>query len=140
MQRDNLQLPNSQFHLQVNAMYFKGLWASKFRPENTKKEVFYINSQDKSLVQMMRQTGSFKYRKYRLFSPLHSFEKEFVDGVFLSRYSMKFVYDSYRTRKFVKLSRHEFRIGRLSFLVRFTYVALIVCHIVAKRSSNFHLP
>lgn len=45
----------------VNAMYFKGLWQSKFLPENTKKEIFHSSPSKKTFVQMMKQKGNFKY-------------------------------------------------------------------------------
>lgn len=45
----------------VNAMYFKGLWHSKFSKENTKKEVFFISPSKNTLVPMMKQEGNFNY-------------------------------------------------------------------------------
>lgn len=50
----------------ANAIYFKGLWQSKFLPENTKKEVFYLTQGDNlspyPVTQFMRQKGSFNHR------------------------------------------------------------------------------
>nr|AIO11228.1 serpin [Hesperophylax occidentalis] len=43
----------------VNAAHFKGLWASRFQPEGTSKEVFYITPERQTFVQMMRQKGKF---------------------------------------------------------------------------------
>lgn len=51
---------NTQLVL-ANAAYFKGLWKSKFLTENSRREVFHINSSKKVLVTMMRQKGTFNY-------------------------------------------------------------------------------
>ncbi|CAB3370529.1 Hypothetical predicted protein [Cloeon dipterum] len=45
----------------VNAGYFKGFWQSQFQPENTKKSVFHMSSTENTLVDMMRQKGSFNH-------------------------------------------------------------------------------
>jgi len=45
----------------VNAIYFKGEWASRFDPEATREMAFYANSQDKKIVPMMYQKSSFRY-------------------------------------------------------------------------------
>ncbi|XP_075235461.1 serine protease inhibitor 88Ea-like [Lycorma delicatula] len=45
----------------ANAAYFKGLWKSKFLKENSRKELFYVNSSKKVFVTMMRQKGTFNY-------------------------------------------------------------------------------
>uniref|UniRef100_A0A6B2EHF1 Putative serine protease inhibitor 4 n=1 Tax=Phlebotomus kandelakii TaxID=1109342 RepID=A0A6B2EHF1_9DIPT len=45
----------------VNAIYFKGLWENKFKPENTKKLPFWT-SKDKSVdVEMMYTKADFKF-------------------------------------------------------------------------------
>lgn len=45
----------------VNAVYFKGNWADKFRKENTRKEPFYLNDNDKIDVDMMHINKKFNY-------------------------------------------------------------------------------
>ncbi|MDR2026591.1 MAG: serpin family protein [Prevotellaceae bacterium] len=45
----------------INAVYFKGIWTSKFDKNNTRKEDFYTSDGKTNQVQMMRQTASFKY-------------------------------------------------------------------------------
>lgn len=45
----------------VNAAYFKGLWASQFSPERTKKEVFFESRSRQTLVEMMHQKGNFNH-------------------------------------------------------------------------------
>ncbi|KAG8235041.1 hypothetical protein J437_LFUL017470 [Ladona fulva] len=45
----------------VNAAYFKGLWASQFSPEQTKREVFYESRSRQTFVQMMHQKGNFNH-------------------------------------------------------------------------------
>ncbi|XP_068842642.1 antithrombin-III isoform X5 [Capricornis sumatraensis] len=47
----------------VNTIYFKGLWKSKFSPENTKKELFYKADGESCSVPMMYQEGKFRYRR-----------------------------------------------------------------------------
>ncbi|NP_001012027.1 antithrombin-III precursor [Rattus norvegicus] len=47
----------------VNTIYFKGLWKSKFSPENTRKEPFHKVDGQSCLVPMMYQEGKFKYRR-----------------------------------------------------------------------------
>lgn len=46
----------------ANAAYFKGLWQSQFPAENTHAEVFHISSDKRSIVNMMKQKGSFNYK------------------------------------------------------------------------------
>ncbi|KAI5179895.1 Antithrombin-Iii [Manis pentadactyla] len=46
----------------VNTIYFKGLWKSKFSPENTRKELFYKTDGESCSVSMMYQEGKFRYR------------------------------------------------------------------------------
>ncbi|XP_055480359.1 antithrombin-III [Psammomys obesus] len=47
----------------VNTIYFKGLWKSKFSPENTRKEQFYKADGQSCQVPMMYQEGKFRYRR-----------------------------------------------------------------------------
>ncbi|KAM7336139.1 hypothetical protein ACRRTK_004632 [Alexandromys fortis] len=47
----------------VNTIYFKGLWKSKFSPENTRREMFYKADEQTCPVSMMYQEGKFKYRR-----------------------------------------------------------------------------
>ncbi|XP_051042031.1 antithrombin-III [Phodopus roborovskii] len=47
----------------VNTIYFKGLWKSKFSPENTRKELFYKVDGQTCPVSMMYQEGKFKYKR-----------------------------------------------------------------------------
>ncbi|XP_052592559.1 antithrombin-III isoform X4 [Peromyscus californicus insignis] len=47
----------------VNTIYFKGLWKSKFSPENTREESFYKADGQSCPVSMMYQEGKFKYRR-----------------------------------------------------------------------------
>lgn len=46
----------------ANAAYFKGLWKSRFLPENTKKNsLFYVSSSDIKIVDLMAQKGTFNH-------------------------------------------------------------------------------
>jgi serine protease inhibitor len=45
----------------VNAMYFKGKWASKFSPSRTKNIPFYLSKDTSIAVPIMHQTGNFRY-------------------------------------------------------------------------------
>ncbi|CAK1548575.1 unnamed protein product [Leptosia nina] len=45
----------------ANAAYFKGVWASKFPAERTKKQVFFVSETNQTLVPFMRQKGIFHY-------------------------------------------------------------------------------
>lgn len=45
----------------TNAVYFKGLWNTRFDPENTKPAAFNISSDITSEVQMMFQNSKFRY-------------------------------------------------------------------------------
>ncbi|XP_049632474.1 antithrombin-III [Suncus etruscus] len=47
----------------VNTIYFKGLWKSKFSPENTRQEQFYRADHQTCLASMMYQEGKFRYRR-----------------------------------------------------------------------------
>ena len=48
----------------VNAVYFKGLWQSKFMPERTKRKVFYLEQSNFTTAHFMEQKGSFSYSEY----------------------------------------------------------------------------
>ena len=45
----------------VNAIYFKGTWASRFDQRNTKYAPFWISPDRSTTVPMMSQTGRFRY-------------------------------------------------------------------------------
>ncbi|XP_011497237.1 PREDICTED: serpin B4-like [Ceratosolen solmsi marchali] len=45
----------------ANAVYFKGLWQSRFLFSNTKKDVFYLGQDNMTIVQFMNQKGSFNH-------------------------------------------------------------------------------
>ncbi|CAH1129463.1 unnamed protein product [Ceutorhynchus assimilis] len=47
----------------VNAIYFKGNWASKFDKSQTKTEKFYLNDNDSIDVQMMNKKGKYFYKE-----------------------------------------------------------------------------
>lgn len=47
----------------ANAAYFKGVWASKFPQERTKKEAFFVSETRQTLVPFMKQKGTFHYSK-----------------------------------------------------------------------------
>ena len=47
--------------LALNAVYFKGLWTTPFKAEQTKVEEFTLQDGTKELVPMMRRTGEFSY-------------------------------------------------------------------------------
>ncbi|XP_004688553.1 PREDICTED: antithrombin-III [Condylura cristata] len=47
----------------VNTIYFKGLWKSKFSPENTRTELFYKTDGESCSASMMYQEGKFRYRR-----------------------------------------------------------------------------
>lgn len=59
LQKDNL---SSLTRLVLtNAVYFKGDWAAKFKPEQTRTAQFYVKPDQTVDVQMMHQTGRFQY-------------------------------------------------------------------------------
>lgn len=45
----------------ANAAYFKGSWASKFDPKDTKREIFYSKPDEYHFVQMMSKNGSYNH-------------------------------------------------------------------------------
>ena len=45
----------------VNAIYFKGNWASQFKAELTESEPFHVSSGKSIAAPLMRQTGDFRY-------------------------------------------------------------------------------
>ncbi|KAL1384670.1 hypothetical protein pipiens_012983 [Culex pipiens pipiens] len=45
----------------ANAAYFKGTWQSKFKPEETKKEIFYVSNERHEFVDMMHVEGTFNH-------------------------------------------------------------------------------
>ncbi|XP_068921650.1 antithrombin-III [Petaurus breviceps papuanus] len=49
----------------VNTIYFKGLWKSKFSPENTKKELFHKADGEQCWASMMYQENKFRYSHVR---------------------------------------------------------------------------
>ncbi|XP_031831149.1 serine protease inhibitor 88Ea isoform X2 [Nomia melanderi] len=45
----------------ANAVYFKGLWRSRFDPANSKKDLFYSSGSQNSVVTFMHQKGTFNH-------------------------------------------------------------------------------
>ncbi|XP_043504725.1 serine protease inhibitor 88Ea-like isoform X2 [Polistes fuscatus] len=45
----------------VNAVYFKGLWQSRFEPANSKKDIFYTPGKQNSVITFMRQKNTFNH-------------------------------------------------------------------------------
>ncbi|XP_011165015.1 serine protease inhibitor 88Ea isoform X2 [Solenopsis invicta] len=45
----------------ANAVYFKGLWAHRFDPKNSKRDIFYASGTQNSFTTFMRQKGNFNY-------------------------------------------------------------------------------
>ena len=50
----------------VNAVYFKGLWKSRFQPENTKKRTFVAADGKSYQVPMLAQLSVFRCGKFTL--------------------------------------------------------------------------
>ncbi|TFK12387.1 dnaJ-like protein subfamily B member 8 [Platysternon megacephalum] len=46
----------------VNAIYFKGNWAEKFKEADTKQMPFWLNKNEKKIVQMMYRKGNYPLR------------------------------------------------------------------------------
>lgn len=47
----------------ANAVYFKGLWAQRFDPKNSKRDIFYFSGTQSSRITFMRQKGNFNHGK-----------------------------------------------------------------------------
>ena len=45
----------------TNAAYFKGQWASQFKPKDTKRDNFYVNRNTIKVTKFMKQKGQFNY-------------------------------------------------------------------------------
>lgn len=45
----------------TNAIYFKGRWEFRFKPNSTKEAPFYITNEEKTDIPLMYQLGKFKY-------------------------------------------------------------------------------
>ncbi|XP_058447169.1 serine protease inhibitor 88Ea-like [Malaya genurostris] len=45
----------------ANAAYFKGTWQNKFKPEDTKKDIFYVSNERQEFVDMMHVEGTFSH-------------------------------------------------------------------------------
>ena len=45
----------------INAVYFKGIWVSRFEKKHTQNEDFYLENGETSPIKMMRQTDNFNY-------------------------------------------------------------------------------
>ena len=54
----------------VNAIYFKGNWASQFKPENTKDAPFHLSPEKSIQVAMMNQTEKFRHADLDFFDML----------------------------------------------------------------------
>lgn len=55
------EIPSEAVMYLINAVYFKGIWASKFDKSNTREQSFYASGGETNQVQMMRQTEYFSY-------------------------------------------------------------------------------
>nr|XP_012222669.1 PREDICTED: thiamine transporter 2-like [Linepithema humile] len=45
----------------ANAVYFKGLWAQRFDPKSSKRDIFYSSGTQNSVITFMRQKGNFNH-------------------------------------------------------------------------------
>ena len=45
----------------VNAIYFRGVWANKFKPEYTRKAQFYVSPRENVTVDMMKSRSDYPY-------------------------------------------------------------------------------
>ncbi|MDD2298851.1 MAG: serpin family protein [Fermentimonas sp.] len=50
----------------MNAIYFKGIWASEFNPKNTSEKPFYYENGQSKSVDMMHQKTKFNYNENQL--------------------------------------------------------------------------
>lgn len=64
----------------VNAVYFKGLWARRFDPKNSKRDIFYTSGTQNSVTTFMRQKGHFNHGKH------YSFKFHLIKPNFLINY------------------------------------------------------
>ncbi|MDR1023453.1 MAG: serpin family protein [Prevotellaceae bacterium] len=55
------EIPSEAMMYLINAVYFKGIWASKFDKSSTREKSFYASDGKTNQVQMMRQTEYFSY-------------------------------------------------------------------------------
>lgn len=56
----------------ANAVYFKGLWKSRFNPTNSKKDIFYSSKSQHSMVKYMRQQGNFNHGKLNIYQQFNN--------------------------------------------------------------------
>ena len=52
--------PEAALYL-INAIYFKGVWTTKFDPSQTSEQPFYLSSGKSKTVPMMNQSGEYRY-------------------------------------------------------------------------------
>lgn len=52
----------------ANAVYFKGMWASRFDPINSKRDIFYASGSRNSVVTFMYQKSNYNYGERHDFS------------------------------------------------------------------------
>ena len=57
----SLPVPASDYAHFLNAVYFKGIWTSRFRKDDTRKEAFTRENGSKTTVRMMHQKDRFNY-------------------------------------------------------------------------------
>lgn len=55
----------------TNAVYFKGLWANRFDPKNSKRDMFYGYGAQNSVTTFMHQKGTFNHGKRHYSLELH---------------------------------------------------------------------
>ncbi|MDR2423454.1 MAG: serpin family protein [Prevotellaceae bacterium] len=54
-------IPGNAMMYLINAIYFKGIWASKFNKNNTRTDDFHLDNGTAKRVEMMHQTQDFNY-------------------------------------------------------------------------------
>ncbi|XP_021764260.1 serpin-Z10-like [Chenopodium quinoa] len=88
----NESLSSSTVMLLVNALYFKGTWVKKFKPEYTKDEVFYLLNGEKIQVPFMNKTYThYDYGTFegcQVLRMLYEEEEEFLKGETKRSFSM----------------------------------------------------